>query len=97
MSEDHRPAGASSQCPHSDLHFKLNNQAFGNTNLHYLEISAACSICGKPMVWRGIPAGISPNGPAASVDGLELRLPFLGEGEELVGNPIGFAVRVHEG
>lgn len=86
---------ASTQCPHSELHFSLNNAAFGNTNLHYLEIKAVCKICDKPMVFRGVPVGMSPDGPAASLDGTELRLPFMSEGDELTGKPIGFSVRVH--
>lgn len=88
-----RPAGASSQCPHSDLHFHLNNAHFGNTNLHYLEIKARCNICGVDMVFQGVPVGMVPDRPAASADGKELRLPFLAEGEELVGKPVGFLVK----
>lgn len=97
MSDDRTKVGhvgASTQCPHSDLHFHLNNSSFGDTNLHYLEITAKCSICGADMVFRGVPAGMSPEQPAASLDGKELRLPFLGENEELVGKPIGYSVQV---
>lgn len=90
-----RPAGGSAQCPHSDLHFNLNNAAFGNTNLHYLEISAKCTICNIEMVFRG-PTGMSPEFPACSLDGKEIRLPFLGDGETLIGKPIGFSVRVQQ-
>ena len=89
---DPRPAGGSAQCPHSDLHFHLNNASFGNTNLHYLEVTAKCTICGTSMVFRG-PTGIGPDQPACSLDGKEIRLPFLGEGEELTGKPIGYSVR----
>lgn len=94
MSDQQRPAGASSQCPHSDLHFHLNNASFGNTNLHYLEIKAACSICGADMVFRGVAVGVNPNQPTCSVDGKELFLPFLGEGEELVGEPWSYSISV---
>ena len=87
-----RPAGGSSQCPHSDLHFNLNNAAFGNTNLHYLEITAKCTICNTDMVFRG-PTGMSADLPACSLDGKEIRLPFLAENEDLTGNPIGYSVR----
>jgi hypothetical protein len=90
-----RPAGGSAQCPHSDLHFNLNNAAFGNTNLHYLEITAKCTICGTSMVFCG-PTGMGPDQPACSLDGKEIRLPFLAEGEELVGKPIGYSVRAHD-
>lgn len=87
-----RPLGATSQCPHSDLHFHLNNACFGNTNLHYLEIRASCSICGVDMVFRG-PVGMGPDQPACSLDGKEIRLPFLGESEDLTGSPVGYSVR----
>ncbi len=88
-----RPVGASSQCPHSDLHFTLNNSGFGDTNLHYLEITARCKICGADIVWRGVSMGMGPDRPGISPDGKELRLPFLAEGEELTGRPIGFSIR----
>jgi hypothetical protein len=85
---------ASAQCPHPDLHFHLNNQGFGDTNLHYLEITARCKVCDTPMVFVGIPVGMMPDRPMSSVDGTEIRLPFLGQGETLVGKPIGFSVSV---
>lgn len=91
---DERPIGGSSQCPHSDLHFHLNNASFGNTNIHYLEITAKCKICDADMVFRGLPGGMSPDRPTSSIDGKELILPFLGEGEELTGKPAGYSMTV---
>jgi len=92
-SDTQRPAGASLHCPHSDLHFHLNNVGASDTNLHYLEITAKCSICDIDMVFRGGLMGISPNHPTCSVDGKEMRIPFLGEGEELTGSPIGYSIK----
>jgi hypothetical protein len=94
MSDD-RPAGGSSQCPHSDLHFHLNNAGFGNTNIHYLEINATCKICDRKMVFRGVPVGIGPDRPMGSLDGTEIRIPFLAEDEELTGTPVGYTVTSH--
>ncbi len=81
---------ASTQCPHSDLHFDLNHVGLADTNVHYLEIKARCKICEKPMVFRGLPLGLTPYHPTGEVGGFEARLPFLAEGEELSGNIVGF-------
>lgn len=78
----------STQCPHSDLHFHLHNQGFHDTNVHYLEVKATCKICNKPMIFRGCPLGLTPAHPTMSLDGTEIRLPFLGEDEEPGGNLI---------
>lgn len=82
---------ASARCPHADLHYHLNNARFGDTNLHYLELTAKCNTCGADMVFRG-PVGMSPHHPARSLDGKTIALPFLAEDEELEGRPIGFSV-----
>jgi hypothetical protein len=87
-----RSMSASSQCPHSDIHYHLNHHRSGDTNLMYLEITAKCSICNGDMAFRGAPMGSSPNHPAMSPDGKEMRLPFLCEGEDLTGKPIGFTI-----
>ena len=80
------------QCPHSDMHYHLNTASFGDTNLRYLEITGKCTICGKAAVFRG-PLGMGPDGPGVAADGSEARLPFLFEGEDLTGKPIGFRIR----
>lgn len=82
----------STQCPHSDLHFHLNNSGFGDTNLHYLEIKASCKVCDKPMVFRCNAFGVLPDQPTVSIDRTEIVLPFMAEGEELVGAPLGYTV-----
>jgi hypothetical protein len=83
-------ATASTQCPHSDLDITVNNQAFVDSNQHYLEIKVSCKICGKPMVFKGMPFGVLPDRPTMSIDGQEIILPFLGEGEEPTGKVMGF-------
>jgi len=90
---DQRPAGASSQCPHTEIDLDLNNAGFGDTNLHYLEITGRCKLCDKALRFRGR-MGMGPNEPGISIDGSEIRIPFLVEGEELTGDPIGFSVKI---
>lgn len=84
---------ASTQCPHSDLHFEIHHQGFDDSSIHYLEIKASCKTCGKRMIFRGAPFGLTPAHPTMAIDGSEMRLPFLGEGEELTGKVIGFVGR----
>lgn len=90
---DQRPAGASSRCPHSQVHFHLNDASFGNTNLHYLEIRARCEICGEAVKFFG-PIGMGPTQPMVSLDGEEVRIPFLFGDEQLTGKPVGYSVKV---
>lgn len=85
---------ASTQCPHSDLHFEIRNVGFSDTNLHYLEIKARCKICELPMVFRGLPLGLTPAHPTGELGGQEARLPFLADGEEMTGKVAGFVGRV---
>jgi hypothetical protein len=70
------------QCPHSDMHFNVHHQAFHDSNLHYLEITGKCRICGKAAEFRGMPIGLSPAQPTMGADGLEIRIPWFGEDEE---------------
>lgn len=81
---------ATSQCHHPDLHFNLNVVHLTDTNVHYLEIKATCKICETPMIFRGVPLGLSPHHPTGEFGGYEIRLPFIGEGEEPSGNLTGF-------
>lgn len=85
---------ATTQCPHSDLHFHLNNACIGDTNIHYLEITARCNICQADMEFRGMPWGSSPHQPTMSPDGKEARIPFTGAGEEVTGKPIAAIIRM---
>lgn len=92
-----KPAGggmsASSRCPHSDVHFNLNHVCLGDTNVHYVELKGECKICGKGIRFRGAPFGLTPTHPTMAVDGSEIVIPFLGDGEEPEGTLIGFTGR----
>lgn len=83
-----------SECKHQDLHFHLNNAMFGNTNLHYLELTAHCNLCKAKMQFRG-KLGVSPDEPRVSAGGYEVLIPFLAEGEKLTGNPATLNMRVY--
>jgi len=88
--EAYHEMSASSQCHHPDLHFDLHHQGFHDTNIHYLEIKARCTVCGVPMKFRGCPLGVTPAHPTMALDGSEIRVPFTGENEEYDGKSIGF-------
>lgn len=90
----------SAQCPHSDLAFELRHVMMENSNVHYVEMSAACKVCGVPMQFRGMPFGVTPEHPTMAMDGSEVTLPLLGKGEEprgnltgMVGHPLGREAR----
>lgn len=79
------------QCPHTDVHYALNLAAFGDTNIRYLEVTGGCKICGAPMVFRGLPLGLSPMRPTMAAFGSEVRLPLTFGEEEYDGKAIGFS------
>ena len=74
-----------------DIHFNLNIQWFGDTNLKYLEVSGVCKGCGRKLAFRG-PAGLNPSHPTAAMDGAEAIFPFVMEGEEYDGKAVGYAL-----
>jgi hypothetical protein len=82
------------QCPHSDVHWNLHHAGFSDTNIHYLEVSGQCQICSKKLCFRGMPFGMSPNQPTMALDGSEVRLPFLAEGEDYDGKGMSFTGRM---
>jgi hypothetical protein len=84
-------------CDHADVHIHVNHHRSGDTNVQYLEITAQCNLCAKPMTFRGMPMGSSPDQPMASPDGREARLPMVGEGERVTGNPAGFRISIDKG
>ena len=85
---------ASSQCPHNDLHINIQHIGFDDSNIQYIEIKATCRICDKPMVFQGLPLGLTPAHPTGELGGYEVRLPILAEGEELTGKILSFAGKV---
>lgn len=86
----------STQCPHPEVRWTLNEQRFGDTNLRYIEIKGYCTTCNGVVEFRGAPIGHSPHHPAMEVGGAEMRLPFLFAGEPLVGRPIGYTITKEE-
>lgn len=81
------------QCPHSNVHWSIHHQGFHDSNIHYLEIKGVCAICDKKLIFRGCPLGMTPQHPTMALDGSEIRLPFMAEGEEYDGKSIGFVGR----
>jgi hypothetical protein len=82
------------QCPHSAVQYALNLAAFGDTNIRYLEIKAVCTICDAPMVFMGLPVGISPTLPTASIGGDEVSLPVMFGDEVYDGRATSLSVTV---
>lgn len=73
------------------IHFHLNVQHFGDTNIKYLEARGACKLCGRKLAFQG-PAGLSPSYPTVSLDGSEATFPFLFDGEVYDGKAMGYSV-----
>lgn len=46
-------------CPHNDLHYNLNFQSFGDTNIKYIELSGYCKLCKKKIKFQGRKYGMS--------------------------------------
>lgn len=59
------------------------------------DIHVQCADCGEPFLWKGLPLGVDPERPTASVDGKTLRAPIRpqsshpGFGNDLPGFSIG--------
>lgn len=88
----HRAAGASSVCPHSDLHIHVDHVHLADSNTAYLDITAKCNICGAPMAFQGCPLGVSPKQPTMALDGSVIHIPMRAAGEEPTGRQDGFAL-----
>lgn len=84
------PADAEHRCG-EQMHWHLNLQHFGDTNIKYLEVTGKCRVCGKKAVFRG-PAGLNPAGPTVAIDGSEAIFPLLLEGETYDGKAMGYSV-----
>ena len=75
------------------MHWHLNLQHFGDTNMKYLEVRGACKECGKAVTFRG-PAGLNPSHPTVSMDGAEAIFPFVLDGEVYDGKAVGYSVSI---
>jgi hypothetical protein len=87
---------ASGQCHHPNVHFDLNHVCLGDSNTHYLELKARCTVCGCRMIFQGegLPFGCSPKVPTIAIDGSELNIPMRGEDEQPTGSQLGFTGRL---
>jgi hypothetical protein len=90
MHKMHNPPDAPHTCA-AHVHWHLNLQHFGNTNIKYLEVKGRCALCGRGVSFRG-PAGLNPVHPTVSVDGSEAIFPFLFDDETYDGKAIGYSV-----
>ncbi|MGI9487329.1 MAG: hypothetical protein ACR2RF_15920 [Geminicoccaceae bacterium] len=70
------------QCQHSDVHFDINQNHFGDTNVSSLDLTATCKICGVRFKFLGLPVGVSMAKPTVSVDGYEVKLPMVASNEK---------------
>ncbi len=84
---------ASAQCPHMQFQAAVNVARIEDTGMKVAEIQIRCSHCGMPAQFRGVPLGVSPDHPTASIDGEEVRLPFLCEGDVYTGKGISLSVQ----
>lgn len=73
------------------MHWHLNLQHFGDTNIKYLEVSGSCKVCGRQAAFRGS-LGLNPAEPTVSVDQAGAVFPFVYAGEEYDGKGIGYSV-----
>lgn len=73
------------------MHWHLNLQHFGDTNVKYLEVTGACKTCGRKVSFRG-PPGLNPSHPTVAIDGSEAIFPFVFEGEVYDGKGVGYSV-----
>ncbi len=71
------------------MHWHLNLQHFGDTNMKYLEVQGACKVCGAKASFRGS-IGVSPKHPTVAADGHQAVLPFVYEGEIYDGKAVGY-------
>lgn len=81
-----RPADPDKPCYHPDFDAVVDVARIGEDDPENLmpgmptafvaEISVYCQTCGEAFKFDGVPAGMSYDAPATSVDGLELRAPI---------------------
>lgn len=77
------------------VHWHLNLQHFGDTNIKNLEVQGVCNKCGRKAMFRG-QAGLNSSNPTVAIDGSEAVFPFLFEGEQYDGKAVGYSVSSSE-
>jgi hypothetical protein len=68
-------------CTHEDFRSVVRIGRILDAGKYVAEVTVHCTRCGSPFRFIGVPAGVRWDGPAASIDGLELRAPIEPEGE----------------
>jgi len=63
-------------CEHEDFEASVAVVRLQDTKRFQADIRIVCSQCHEPFRFIGVPAGLSFERPAASIDGLELRAPI---------------------
>jgi len=69
-------------CTHPSFIASVSVNRFEDTGLFLAELSICCRDCREPMRFKGIPAGLTWDGPTASIDGLVANLPIEPEIEK---------------
>ena len=83
----------SAQCPHVEMHFNFHMTRFVDSNLRYLEIKGLCKTCNIEITFRGLPMGLNPHHPTATVGRTSVILPFMLGDEIYDGKSKGFSVK----
>lgn len=84
-------------CKHENFAAQVDVNRLEDSGRFTADVRIACSQCGTPFRFLGLPAGVDLNGATVSVDGTEARL-AIGT-PETVANiidgdcPVGFTVR----
>lgn len=87
-------------CDHPSFNATVDVSRLEDTGRFMSDVEISCAVCGVPMRFIGLPAGLDMNGATVSMDGTEGRFAIAPKGEvvsELEGTPIGFTVRKDEG
>lgn len=71
-----------SDCPHEQFHADVKVARLLDSGKFMAEVRICCVECSEPFRFIGIPAGISFDYPAVSIDGLELNAPIEPEIEK---------------
>ena len=69
-------------CNHPMIELDYIPQAFEDTEVLMLSISARCRLCG-PLRFIGIDEGLSSSQPSTSTDALVVRMPVIPEFDEI--------------
>jgi hypothetical protein len=83
-------------CEHTEFAAEVDVTRLIDSGRLTADVRIKCAVCGLPMRFIGLPAGLDLNGAATSADGTEGRFAIAPKGEVisiLEGAPMGFTVR----